>query len=117
MSAESLARDFPVVEGNGAVGELLALLVALACDDHDIPLPRPLERRRDGRRAVRLRFRLAGHSRDDLVDDRLRILAPRVVRRDDGRVGEAGGDFAHQRALRLVTVPAAPEKPTEGPGA
>ena len=111
----ALARDLPVVEGDDPVGELLSLLVAFAGDDDDVPLPGPLERGCDRRLAVGLDLRIAGHPGDDLVDDRLRVLAPRVVGRDDRRVGEAGGDVAHERPLAPVAVAAAAEDATRRP--
>ena len=44
--------------------------------------------------------------RHDLGDDRLGILAARVVGGDDRDVGELGGELAHQRPLAAVAVAA-----------
>ena len=77
--------------------------------------PRP-SAMRDRRAPVRLdcepravAARLASPRRDDLRDDRLRVLRARVVGGDDGEVGQARGDLAHQRALVAVAVAAAAE--------
>ena len=66
-------------------------------------------RRCDGRGAVGLDVLVAGHAGEDLLDDRGRLLAARVVGRDDRAVGEAAHDLAHQRALGAVAVAAAAE--------
>ena len=46
---------------------------------------------------------------DDLADDRVRLLAARVVRGHDREVGELRGDPAHQRPLATIAVAAAAE--------
>ncbi len=94
-------------------GELLALLVALAGDDHDVA----------GRgRAPTARAAIASAAvgewssrpvasacRRDLGDDRLGILRARVVGGHDHDVGQPRGDLAHQRALAAVAVAAGAE--------
>ena len=50
----------------------------------------------------------------DLGDDRVRILAARVVGRDDHAVGELLGHRAHQRALGAIAVAAAAEDDDAG---
>src|SRR5947209_10313418 len=97
-----------VVEGQLApVLELLALLMALARDHHDIPAPGHPDGVRDGLAAICRVLNLAPAAREDLLDDRLGILRARVVRGDDHLVGESAGDPAHDRALAAVTVAAA----------
>src|SRR2546425_1145838 len=77
--AQGLARHLPVVEGQRAVAELLALLVALAGDDDDVALARALDRAGDRGAPVELDLDVADDAGQDLVDDRLRVLAARVV--------------------------------------
>jgi len=116
--AKRIARHVAVVEGDlAAAFELLALLVALAGDQDDVTRPRHLQRTLDRGAAVGFdlhRGSLAGRgcclgSRDDRGDDRIRLLRARVVRRDDGVIGEAARGSAHQRPLVAVAVPAGPE--------
>ena len=57
-------------------------------------------------RAVGLDLDVADGAGDDLVDDRLRILAARVVGGDDRDVGELGREPPHQRPLAAVAVAA-----------
>src|SRR4029079_12885910 len=79
-------------------------------------LPGPLERGCDRGLAVGLDLPIAGHPSENLIDDRLRVFAPRVVGRDDRGVGEAGDDVAHERPLAPVAVPAAAEDADEAAG-
>ena len=75
-----------------------------------------LDRARDRGRAVRLDLDVADRAGDDRVDDRLRILAARIVVRDDHDVGELGGDAPHLRPLLAVAVAAAAEDAEHAPG-
>jgi len=102
-----MARDITIVEGDGAVGELLALLVALTGDHDDVPLPRQRERALDRSRTVGLAVQLG--PLQDLSDDCVWILAARVVRGHDRDVGELTGDSAHQRTFRPITIAPAAE--------
>src|SRR5687767_8195466 len=63
---------------------------------------------------VRLLGRRTGSS-ENLVDDRLRLLASWVVGGDDHRVGEARGNFPHEGPLAAVTIAAAPEDTAQAP--
>ena len=75
-SVRSASRaDFAIVERHRAVGELLPLLGALARDQDDVAVAGELDRAGDRARAVRLDLDGADCSGDDLVDDRLRVLA------------------------------------------
>ena len=62
------------------------------------PSPTPQKSSLDRRGAVGLDRGARPGAADDLVDDRKRILAARVVRRDDVRIGQARGDFARPDA-------------------
>src|SRR5262249_57246844 len=78
-------------------------------DDDDVTRRGGLDRVRGRGARVLDDLRFAGDAREDLVDDRPRILAARVVRGDDRDVGELGRDPAHHRALLSVAVAAAAE--------
>ena len=52
----------------------------------------------------------------DVGDDRGRVLAARVVGCDDGDVGQAPHDRAHQRPLAAIAVAAASEDADQAPG-
>ena len=114
------ARDLDVVERLLApAGELLPLLVALARDHDDIARLGQPDRLRDRLAAVRLAFhvkRIRRHAAEDLVDDRLRRLRARVVRRDDHAVGQPRRDLPHQRPLGAVAVAAGAEHRDHAPG-
>ena len=58
----------------------------------------------------------AVHAREDLLDDRVGLLAARIVGRDDDAVGEAADDLAHQRPLGAVAVAAAAEDADQAAG-
>ena len=103
---QHLARDGPVVEGNEPAVDLHLGVGALAGDHDDVAVTRRRERLLDRCAAVDDDLELA---RRDLVGDRLRILAARVVGRDDRAVGARRGDTAHQRALVAVPVAAGAE--------
>src|SRR3954469_4909649 len=70
--AKRVACRFAIVEGNDAVGKLLSLLGSLARDEHDVAVPRLLDRTCNRSRAVELDLDIARHAGEDLVDDRLR---------------------------------------------
>src|SRR5687767_13938756 len=110
--AQRLARDRDVVERLLAPArELLALLVALAGNDDHVAGLRQPHRAVDAGAAVGilLDVRAAPGPREDLADDRLRVLRARVVGGDEADVGQPGADLAHQRALAAVAVAAGSE--------
>src|SRR4029450_1537124 len=96
--------------------ELLTLLVPFACDHDDVARLGRLYRVGDRRAAVLDDLRGAVDARDDLVDDRARVLAARVVGRDDRDVGQLGRDPPHDRALLAVAVAAAAEDADQATG-
>src|SRR6185437_2179041 len=75
---QRVARDLAVVERDGAVGELLALLMALARAGDRLP-------------PVGLDLRVAGPG-EDLGDDRIGVLAARIVGGDNRDVCQVAGD-------------------------
>src|SRR5256885_1071115 len=85
---ERLAGDGDVVEGHLVpVGELLALLVALAGDDHDVAPLGDADPALDRGATVDLDLHARAAAIEDRGDDRLRVLAARVVGGDDHDVG------------------------------
>src|SRR5436190_766002 len=80
------ARDLAIVERHRLAGRLLALLVPLAGDEHDIPGARGLDRLGDRRRPVGLDLDCPPDAFEHLADDRVRVFAARVVGGDDGEV-------------------------------
>ena len=91
---------------------MIELLVALAGEQDDVAGAGALERRLDGRAPVGddqqvVVAALAGRLRAarDLVEDRVAVLAARVLVGDDDEAGALAGDPAHQRALGRVALP------------
>src|SRR3954447_923334 len=102
---ERLAGDGDVVERDLVpVGELLALLVPLAGDHHDVAGLGHPDRLLDRGAPVDLDLDARATAFDDLGDDRARVLAARVVGRDDHDVGVLAGDGAHEWPLGAVAV-------------
>src|SRR5436853_325025 len=93
----------PVLPTTRAAAQL-PLLVPLPRDHHPLARASGLHRQRDRRAAVELHLHV--QLARDLRRDRLRILAARVVSRDDGPVREPSGHRAHQRPLAPVPVAA-----------
>ena len=85
----------------------------LAGDHDDVSLVRLSECPGDRRAAIDDDLQLAV---GDLLGDRLRVLAARVVGRDDRAVGTRCGDTPHQRPLLAVAVPACPEDDGQAAG-
>src|SRR4051812_7659390 len=85
-------------------------LVSFACDEDNVVITGFGDRSRDGSPSVGdLDVALPGHSGRDLIDDRLRVFAPRVIARDDHFVGEACSDLSHLGPLAAVAISAAAE--------
>src|SRR4051794_23976157 len=114
---QRLTGDGDVVERDLVpVGELLALLVPLSGDHHDVTrLGRP-DRLLDRGAPVDLDLDARATAFDDLGDDRARVLAARVVGRDDDDVRVLAHDGAHERALGTVAVAAGAEDDDHAPG-
>src|SRR3954452_11567072 len=114
---QRLAGDGDVVERHlVTVDELLALLVALPGDHHDVArLGRP-DRLLDRGAPVDLDLDARAAALEDLGDDRARVLAARVVGRDDDDVRVLAHDGAHERALGTVAVAAGAEDDDHAPG-
>src|SRR5882762_8177630 len=76
--------DLSVVEGHGAVGEHLGVLVALAGENHHVPGPGRADGGADGGGPVRLHEQPvpAHRTAQHIVDDHHRVLAAGVVRRE-----------------------------------
>ena len=105
---EQLSDHVAVVEGVHDAVDLLAGLVALAGDHHDVAGPGQPERRGDRLAAVAHLDHLGAVPARAPVQhrgpDRGRVLGARVVVGDDQDVGEPGGDLAHDRPLARVPV-------------
>src|SRR6266487_4284722 len=95
-----------VVERDRPIRELLPLLGALAGDDDDIAFACELDGPRDRPAAVGLDLCPGIGTGDDLADDRERVFAARIVRRDDRDVGELRREPPHQRPLAAVAIAA-----------
>src|SRR3954469_7073892 len=114
---QRLAGDGDVVERDLAPGlELLPLLVALAGDDHDVARLGDRHRTLDRGPAVDLDVDAGAAALEDRRDDRVRVLAARVVGGDDHDVGVVAGHRAHERALRTVAVGAGAEGDDDAAG-
>src|SRR3990170_2493194 len=107
-----------VVEGEHLGTDNLIRLVALAGDDDDVAGAGPGKGAPDGDLPVRkclmpverrISWALGRDARDDVGDDRLGPLAPRIVGGDPDAIAEARGDGAHERALAAVAIAAAAE--------
>ncbi len=77
--------------------------------DDDVAFAGAPESARDRNRPIRLDQRALPGACEDLLDDRERILAPRIVRGDEDDVGEARRDRTHERALLAIPVSTASE--------
>src|SRR4051794_23216805 len=101
---DGLTRDHPVVERLDAIADDLARLVPLAGAQPAAAGPRAVDRVADRSAPVgdALDRRAARDAREDVVEDRFRILGARVVARGEGNVGAARRDLPHQRPLRPV---------------
>ncbi len=117
-TSQRAACHFPVIEGENAVADLLILLMTFACDEHDIAglcdIYGVLDCLTPIDHAVNLRSSIGGldsggNAPFDLFDDPLRVLASRVVRRDDDDVAQPGRDHTHERPFGPVAVATAAE--------
>src|SRR4051812_1948828 len=108
---QRLPRHRRVVERDLVpAGELLALLVPLAGDDHDVAVGGQADRLRDRRLAVDLAAHVVAlDAGEDLVEDRLGVLRARVVAGHDDLVGELRREAPHQGPLAPVAVAAGAE--------
>ena len=76
----------------------------LAGDHDDVTRRRERHRAVDGAAAVGVDLHARARSLQDVLDDRERLLAARVVGRDDDVVGPLHGDRAHHGPLAAVAV-------------
>jgi hypothetical protein len=88
---------------------LLALLVALAGDHDDVARLGERDRARDRRAAVGVDLDARAGALEDVLDDRQRLLAARVVGRDDDDVGEAAATLPISGRLPRSRSPPAPK--------
>src|SRR6478672_7463866 len=100
-----------VVEWMADAVDFLIRLVALASHEHTVAFARLLHRARDGGVAIALDDDLLRplEARKNVGDDRIAILAARIVVGDDDHVGVALSDRCHLRTLAAVAFPAAAE--------
>src|SRR5574341_2447526 len=103
-----------VVEGEHLGADNLIRRVALAGDDDHVASAGPAERGLNGglpvwKCLIAVERGAPGDARDDVGDDRLGPLAPRVVGGDPDAIAEARGDGAHERALAAVAIAATTE--------
>src|SRR5919201_4767848 len=81
QTAQSVAGNLAVVEGDDPIGELLPTFVPLAGNQYGVAFLGAFDRALDRRSAVEFDVEL--QPVDDLSCDRGRIFATRVVRSDD----------------------------------
>ena len=110
-ATERVPRLLDVREGDGAIGEGLALLVPLAGDHDDVAVGCVPDGGADGRAPIGLHLDLGATpgAGEDLLDDGLRLLRARVVGGHDEHVRQLPGGPSHERALGAVAVAAAAE--------
>src|SRR3974390_2024112 len=116
--AKESARDFPVVKLNGPLAQNLVVLVPLARQEHHVARTRLVQRSRNRFLAVWLDDDLclgALDSHNRVIDDQQRVLAPRIVRRQDDNVAGLARGFAHEWALRAGAGPAATKQSDHTP--
>ncbi len=102
---------FAIVEVAHGIPDDLFGFVTLAGDEHDVARACRRDRVGDCPRAIELDHDGRGlrETRKDRLDDRPRVLAPRVVAGDDRHVGPLGHRPPHGEALARVAIASAPE--------
>src|SRR5262249_32775581 len=83
-----------------------------------VPGARPVQRRADGPSPLDLTgvatvAATAPHADQDFIDDRVRPLRARIVRRDPRAIREARRDLAHDRPLATIAIATAAEDDPE----
>src|SRR3954454_13957026 len=125
--SEGFERHATLVVGDGSVGPDDRLLVALAGKQDDVAGPSALERGGDRRRAVGDQEQVSAATlaavlaaAGDVLENRLAVLAARVLVGHDHEACLLGRDAAHHRPLLRVALPGGPEhgdhSPTAGGG-
>ena len=118
-AAVRAASAFPACaaseNGTPGAGDLLVVLVALAGDQDDVGRRGAADRVADRLGAVLddVDLVVADRAGEDLRQDQVRRLEPRVVAGDDDAAGQPARDRAHQRPLGGVAVAAAAEHAPE----
>src|SRR5687768_1184805 len=94
-----LAHNLAVVEVMLLAIDDLIRLVSLAGDENDVAATRSVERARDSFATIDNALDVCAvvDARDDLVDNRSRLFAARIVARDNHSIREARTDCAHLR--------------------
>ena len=112
--AQDGKRNFGVVERDGAVGEDLFFLVALAGQQNDIARLGSLQRKANGGRAIRfhgvLRCRVAFSPGSISARIAARIFGARIVAGGDDEIAALARGLPHLRPLGAVAVAAAAEE-------
>src|ERR1700757_313475 len=104
---QNFPGDFDIVEGMGAFARDLNFLVPLASEKNDVSGTRFGDGECNGfaaiclNRVFRSRF-LQAHQR--VINDRARILAPRIVRGEYDEITSPSCRLSHERALRAVPI-------------
>src|SRR5207342_2885035 len=103
------ARHLGIVERMPHAGDFLVRLVALAGDQYDVAGARGPDRAGDRGSAVALHQRgiRPAEALEDVGDDRVAVLATRVVVGDDHEIGAGFRDRRHLRALADIALAAA----------
>src|SRR5579862_3426697 len=109
FAAQNLSRLLAIVKLKRAIAQNLRVLVAFACQQHDVSRARFVKRHSQRRLTILLDSVVPVHllqSHNHVVDDAQRVFRARIVARQNHQVAQRSRCLAHQRTGR--TIPLSP---------
>src|ERR1700747_1897089 len=105
FTAQNLSRLLAIVKLKRAIAQNLRVLVAFACQQHDVSRARFVKRHSQRRLAILLDPVVPVHllqSHHHVVDDAQRIFRARIVARQNHQVAQRPRCLTHQRTCRTI---------------
>src|SRR4051812_34048515 len=95
--------------GTARTGNDLIILMPFSRDEHQIPHPSLADRGMDGLLPVHLHYEVfpVWNARENLLDDRIGRLRPRIIRSDVHPIRKRRSDPPHDRPLTAIPISAA----------